>query len=120
MLQLGRACSYLCASSGTSLPTLKSLLSNLLQTLLLTHNPTRPPATGLGDLANARALFERALTDTPPDTAPQLWDAFLRFEYEVGTMAAIQVGGRGRQRAEGVCGVVVWWHTGRGKVCPGA
>ena len=48
-------------------------------------------AAGLGDLPNARALFERALTDTPPEAAPQLWDAFLRFEHEVGTTAAIQV-----------------------------
>lgn len=69
--------------------------------------PLPPAPPGLGDLANARALFERALTDTPADTAPRLWDAFLRFEYEVGTTAAIQVGWSGvgwEQRASHSCG----------------
>ncbi|GAB4817721.1 hypothetical protein N2152v2_004767 [Parachlorella kessleri] len=56
---------------------------------------------GLGDLPNARALFERALTDTSPEAAPQLWDAFLRFEYEVGTTAAIQSVEQRRREAVG-------------------
>jgi cleavage stimulation factor subunit 3 len=42
----------------------------------------------LGDVANARALFERALTATPTASAAPLWDAYLRFEHQVGTLAA--------------------------------
>jgi cleavage stimulation factor subunit 3 len=43
---------------------------------------------GLGDVANARALFERALTATAPAEAVPLWDAYLAFEQEVGTLQA--------------------------------
>lgn len=67
----------------------------------------RGRTAGLGDLANARALFERALTDAPPEAASKLWDAFLQFEYEVGTLAAIQVRGK-----EGVAGRV--WEGSQG------
>ena len=37
---------------------------------------------------NARALFERALTAAPTDEALKLWDRFLAFEYEHGTLSA--------------------------------
>ncbi|PSC73688.1 Suf-domain-containing [Micractinium conductrix] len=43
---------------------------------------------GLGDTHNTRALFERALTATAPEAAPPLWDAYVQFEYDVGTLAA--------------------------------
>lgn len=39
---------------------------------------------GLGDTANCRATFERALTVTPPPQAKPLWDQYLRFEAQVG------------------------------------
>ena len=38
---------------------------------------------GLGDTANARATFERALTVTPPEEAQPLWDGYLKFEVQV-------------------------------------
>ncbi len=38
---------------------------------------------GLGDTANARATFERALTVTPAPQAPPLWDTYLQFESKV-------------------------------------
>ena len=38
---------------------------------------------GLGDTANSRATFERALTVTPAPQAQPLWDAYLRFESQV-------------------------------------
>ncbi len=44
---------------------------------------------------NARALFERALTAATPEGAPRLWDAFLAFEHEHGSLdavLAVQVG----------------------------
>lgn len=37
---------------------------------------------------NARALFERALTAATPGGAPRLWDRFLAFEYEHGSLPA--------------------------------
>ena len=37
---------------------------------------------------NARALFERALTAATAEGAPQLWDRFLAFEYEHGSLPA--------------------------------
>ena len=54
-------------------------------------NPS-PPALGLragiGNTANARVLFERALPEVPPEKAASLWDRFLRFEADHGTLAA--------------------------------
>ena len=38
---------------------------------------------GLGDTANSRATFERALTVTLAPHAQPLWDAYLRFESQV-------------------------------------
>ena len=38
---------------------------------------------GLGDTANSRATFERALTVTPHSQARPLWDAYLQFESQV-------------------------------------
>lgn len=51
--------------------------------------------TGIGNMDNARALFERALNATSAAAAPKLWDAFLAFEYRHGKLPAalaIQVG----------------------------
>ncbi|EFN59172.1 hypothetical protein CHLNCDRAFT_138056 [Chlorella variabilis] len=42
----------------------------------------------LGDIPNTRALFERALTAAAPQAAAQLWDAYVAFEYDVGSLAA--------------------------------
>lgn len=58
--------------------------------------PTPPPGhpsphcrnEGLGDVPNTRTLYERALTATAPEVARPLWDAYLAFEYDVGTLAA--------------------------------
>ena len=38
---------------------------------------------GLGDIANARATFERALTVTPGDQQGPLWDRYVQLEYHV-------------------------------------
>jgi cleavage stimulation factor subunit 3 len=45
---------------------------------------------GLGDVANARALYERSLTTItdPPAAALPIWDAYLELEYEVGSLEA--------------------------------
>lgn len=45
-------------------------------------------ATGIGNMDNARALFERALIATPAPAAAKLWDAFLAFEYRHGKLPA--------------------------------
>lgn len=44
---------------------------------------------GLGDTANCRATFERALTVTPPPQAKPLWDQYLRFEAQHGSPEAV-------------------------------
>lgn len=44
---------------------------------------------GLGDVANARALFERALAAVQPVSAGIIWDAYLALEYEVGSIDAV-------------------------------
>ena len=43
---------------------------------------------GLGDTANSRATFERALTVTPVEHSQPLWDGYLRFESQVSCMSA--------------------------------
>ncbi|KAI3433457.1 hypothetical protein D9Q98_003270 [Chlorella vulgaris] len=43
---------------------------------------------GLGDIPNTRALFERAVAATAAESAAPLWDAYVAFEYDVGTLAA--------------------------------
>ena len=48
---------------------------------------------GVGDLSNARSLFERALTETPDAETAPLWDAFIALEAECGgfsTVASLQ------------------------------
>jgi hypothetical protein len=54
---------------------------------------------GLGDIHNTRALFERALTATAPEAAHKLWDAYLAFEYDVGSLAAAAAVEQRRQEA---------------------
>lgn len=44
---------------------------------------------GLGDVANCRALFERALTAVSASVAAPLWDAYVQFEAEVGTLGKV-------------------------------
>ena len=44
---------------------------------------------GLGDTANARATFERALTVTPAEEAQPLWDGYLKFEVQVPEVPAV-------------------------------
>lgn len=44
---------------------------------------------GLGDTANARSLFERALTATSAPACASLWDAYIEFEASTGTLAAV-------------------------------
>ena len=41
---------------------------------------------GLGDIANARATFERALTVTPGDQQGPLWDRYVQLEYHVSCL----------------------------------
>ena len=43
---------------------------------------------GLGDIANARATFERALTVTPGDQQGPLWDRYVQLEYHVSCLLA--------------------------------
>lgn len=45
---------------------------------------------GLGDTANARATFERALTVTPPEEAQPLWDEYLKFEVQVDLVLLLE------------------------------
>lgn len=45
---------------------------------------------GLGDTANARATFERALTVTPLEEAQPLWNGYLKFEVQHGTPEAVR------------------------------
>ena len=49
---------------------------------------TATAAAGIGNMDNARALFERALTAATPGGGPRLWDRFLAFEHEHGSLAA--------------------------------
>ncbi|DBA97394.1 hypothetical protein WJX77_004704 [Trebouxia sp. C0004] len=44
---------------------------------------------GLGDTANSRATFERALTVTPVEHSQPLWDGYLRFESQHGSPEAV-------------------------------
>ncbi|DBB09204.1 TPA: hypothetical protein ACH3X3_007796 [Trebouxia sp. C0006] len=44
---------------------------------------------GLGDTANSRATFERALTVTPVEYSQLLWDGYLRFESQHGSPEAV-------------------------------
>lgn len=49
---------------------------------------THAAAAGIGNMDNARALFERALTAATPEGAPRLWNRFLGFEHEHGSLPA--------------------------------
>lgn len=44
---------------------------------------------GIGDLANTRSLFERAITATPPEETGPLWDAYIEFEAESGSLSTV-------------------------------
>jgi len=44
---------------------------------------------GLGDIANTRSLFERALTATPVEAVGPLFDAYLQLEAASGSLAAV-------------------------------
>lgn len=44
---------------------------------------------GIGDLANTRSLFERALTETPDAETAPLWDAYIAFEAECGSFSTV-------------------------------
>jgi len=44
---------------------------------------------GLGDTANTRSLFERALTATPVEAVGPLFDAYLQLEAASGSLAAV-------------------------------
>jgi cleavage stimulation factor subunit 3 len=44
---------------------------------------------GTGDLANARSLYERALTETARDETAPLWDAYIAFEAECGSLSTV-------------------------------
>ena len=50
-----------------------------------THDPV--DADTIGDIENARALFEGALADENGATNPEMWDAFLQFEHSHGTLS---------------------------------
>jgi hypothetical protein len=39
-----------------------------------------------GDIENARALYENALADEAGLANPEMWDAFLKFEHQYGTL----------------------------------
>ncbi|EKM58947.1 uncharacterized protein PHACADRAFT_249079 [Phanerochaete carnosa HHB-10118-sp] len=42
----------------------------------------------INDDANARALFERAVNNFPPEKARPIWDRWARYEYQYGTLEA--------------------------------
>lgn len=44
---------------------------------------------GIGDLTNTRSLFERALTAIRPENSSDLWDAYIEFEAESGSLATV-------------------------------
>lgn len=44
---------------------------------------------GIGDLTNTRSLFERALTATPAEISKELWDMYIQFEAESGSLATV-------------------------------
>lgn len=44
---------------------------------------------GIGDLANARSLFERALTACNPEESGLLWEGYIAFEAECGTLSTV-------------------------------
>ncbi len=44
---------------------------------------------GIGDVTNTRSLFERALTATKPESSLDLWDAYIEFESEFGSLATV-------------------------------
>ena len=44
---------------------------------------------GLGDLANTRSLFERALTTTTAEDSGPLWDCYISFEAESGSLSTV-------------------------------
>lgn len=56
---------------------------------------------GLGDTVNARSLFERALTATPPEASGPLYDAYLRLEAASGTLGAVTTVEQRRREALG-------------------
>jgi hypothetical protein len=49
-----------------------------------------PPAPDVGDAANARALFERVLSEEANRRCAPLWERYLAFEFEMG--GDLQVG----------------------------
>ena len=49
---------------------------------------TQGSHAGIGNTDNARVLFERALPEIPAEKGGPLWDHFLRFEADHGTLAA--------------------------------
>ena len=44
----------------------------------------------VGDTDNARALFERALSEPENASSAELWHRYTTFEYELGNMASAQ------------------------------
>ena len=44
---------------------------------------------GIGDLTNTRSLFERALTSINPESSGPLWDIYIEFESECGSLATV-------------------------------
>lgn len=45
---------------------------------------------GLADMHNARALFERAIGETPPEESKPLWDRYIEFQSMHGDLATVQ------------------------------
>lgn len=64
---------------------------------------------GIGDVENARALFERALMGIAADSTAAggglqpLWDAYVAFEYENGDLSSVQAVERRRSEALAGC-----------------
>jgi len=61
------------------------------------QNPT-PNATEVGDINNARALFERALTEEPNRRSAALWERYLALEFDQGDLqSALRLEKRARE-----------------------
>jgi hypothetical protein len=62
------------------------------------HQPTNFAPPEVGDANNARALFERALTEEPNRRSAALWERYLALEFEVGDLhSALRLEKRARE-----------------------
>lgn len=57
-----------------------------------------PPVADIGDIDNARALYERVLTEETNRKSTKLWEHYLAFEFEMGDLqTALRLEKRARE-----------------------